>query len=98
MLEETIERRFGKGVYCDVPLGLYLVRGENIVILGEVVRGSAPLCLCVCATVAAAVSVCGAGGCWIAFEWADPETGGMALACECVCAFVFACVCMCVFL
>jgi hypothetical protein len=39
VMEETRERRFGKGVYSDVMLGLYLVRGENIVLLGEVVSG-----------------------------------------------------------
>ena len=34
-------------MYTDVPLGLYLVRGENIVVLGEMVR-----------LAAAALSVC----------------------------------------
>lgn len=24
------------GKYCDVPLGLYIVRGDNIVFLGEI--------------------------------------------------------------
>ena len=24
------------GVYCDIPLGMYIVRGDNIVLLGEI--------------------------------------------------------------
>ena len=25
-----------KGKYCDIPLGLFLVRGDNLIMLGEV--------------------------------------------------------------
>ena len=35
-------------MYTDVPLGLYLVRGENIVVLGEMVRLAAAAALSVC--------------------------------------------------
>lgn len=35
-LESTAERVILKGKYCDIPLGLYIVRGDNIVLLGEV--------------------------------------------------------------
>ena len=27
---------FGTGKYCDVPLGLYVVRGDSIVLMGEI--------------------------------------------------------------
>lgn len=37
VLEETRERKFGNGVYCDIPVGLYLLRGESIVMIGEFV-------------------------------------------------------------
>ena len=27
---------FGTDKYCDIPLGLFLVRGDNLILLGEV--------------------------------------------------------------
>jgi len=35
ILEDTCERALLGKKYCDVPIGLYIVRGENIVLLGE---------------------------------------------------------------
>jgi U6 snRNA-associated Sm-like protein LSm1 len=29
--------------YCDVPLGLYVIRGENVVLIGELVITSVAL-------------------------------------------------------
>jgi U6 snRNA-associated Sm-like protein LSm1 len=36
VLEECCERRYSGQCYGDVPLGLYIVRGENVVVLGEI--------------------------------------------------------------
>lgn len=36
VIEDTSERILMTGIYCDVPLGLYIVRGDNIVLLGEI--------------------------------------------------------------
>lgn len=36
ILENTCERVLLTGKYCDVPLGLYIVRGDTIVLLGEI--------------------------------------------------------------
>ena len=36
VIEDTSERILMPGTYCDVPLGLYIVRGDNIVLLGEI--------------------------------------------------------------
>jgi len=36
VLEDTVERVLLKNEYCDVPLGLYIVRGDQIVLLGEI--------------------------------------------------------------
>lgn len=36
ILEGTCERVLLTGKYCDFPLGLYIVRGDNIVLLGEI--------------------------------------------------------------
>ena len=38
VLEFTVERIFVGDAYGDVPLGLYLVRGENVVLVGQIVR------------------------------------------------------------
>ncbi|CAK4703129.1 unnamed protein product [Aphanomyces euteiches] len=35
VLEETCERHVVGNTYCDIPLGLYIIRGENIVLMGE---------------------------------------------------------------
>lgn len=36
ILEDTCERVLLTGKFCDFPLGLYIVRGDNIVLLGEI--------------------------------------------------------------
>ena len=36
MLEGAVERHVVGSQYGDVPLGLYILRGENIVLLGEI--------------------------------------------------------------
>ncbi|ETV76943.1 hypothetical protein, variant 2 [Aphanomyces astaci] len=35
VLEGTCERHVVGNTYCDIPLGLYIIRGENIVLMGE---------------------------------------------------------------
>ena len=42
VLEEAVERIIYEKQFADVPLGLYVIRGENVVLLGEMVR--APAC------------------------------------------------------
>ena len=34
---DTIERIFVKQFYADIPRGIFLVRGENVLLLGEIV-------------------------------------------------------------
>lgn len=36
VLQETIERIFVEDVYADIVRGIYLVRGENVLLLGEI--------------------------------------------------------------
>ncbi|CAM9245126.1 unnamed protein product [Heterosigma akashiwo] len=36
VIENTFERHVVDGCYGDIPLGLYLVRGDAVVLLGEV--------------------------------------------------------------
>lgn len=36
MLQDTVERLFVKNLYADVDRGLFLVRGENVLLLGEI--------------------------------------------------------------
>ncbi|KAL8883974.1 MAG: hypothetical protein Q9215_007880 [Flavoplaca cf. flavocitrina] len=38
VLQDTIERIFIEDIYVDVPRGIFLVRGENVLLLGEIVR------------------------------------------------------------
>ena len=38
VLQDTIERIFIEDIYADVPRGIFLVRGENVLLLGEIVR------------------------------------------------------------
>ena len=38
MLQETVERIYTKDVYADIQRGVYIVRGENVLLLGEIVR------------------------------------------------------------
>lgn len=37
VLEGVCERVIVGSLYCDIPLGLYIVRGENVVLIGELV-------------------------------------------------------------
>ncbi|KAJ5175913.1 uncharacterized protein N7482_001790 [Penicillium canariense] len=36
VLQDTIERIYAGKLYADVPRGIFLVRGENVLLLGEV--------------------------------------------------------------
>jgi U6 snRNA-associated Sm-like protein LSm1 len=36
VLENSSERKFAGGKYCDVEQGVFLVRGENVTLIGEV--------------------------------------------------------------
>lgn len=38
VLQDTIERLFCQNLYCDIERGMFLVRGENVLLLGEIVR------------------------------------------------------------
>ena len=38
MLQDTVERIYTKDVYADIQRGIYIVRGENVLLLGEIVR------------------------------------------------------------
>ncbi|KAL9067633.1 MAG: hypothetical protein Q9157_006749, partial [Trypethelium eluteriae] len=38
VLQDTIERIFAANLYADVHRGIYIVRGENVLMLGEIVR------------------------------------------------------------
>jgi len=35
VLENALERIIVGDLYCDIPLGLYVIRGENVVLIGE---------------------------------------------------------------
>ncbi|EFJ28168.1 hypothetical protein SELMODRAFT_146440 [Selaginella moellendorffii] len=35
VLEKAVERIIVGDLYCDLPLGLYIIRGENVVLVGE---------------------------------------------------------------
>ena len=37
VLEGACERVIVGEIYCDIPLGLYVIRGENVVLIGELV-------------------------------------------------------------
>lgn len=37
VLEGACERVIVGEQYCDIPLGLYVIRGENVVLIGELV-------------------------------------------------------------
>ncbi|KAF4550208.1 Hypothetical protein D9617_18g033990 [Elsinoe fawcettii] len=36
VLESTVERIYGGHKYAEVPRGLFLIRGENVLLLGEI--------------------------------------------------------------
>lgn len=48
VLENAVERIYVKEVYADIPRGVFLVRGENVLLLGEIVCFPA-----ICATLSA---------------------------------------------
>lgn len=37
VLQDTVERIFVQEYYADIPRGVFLVRGENVLLLGEIV-------------------------------------------------------------
>jgi len=37
VLQDTIERIFVEDVHADISRGIFLVRGENVLLLGEIV-------------------------------------------------------------
>ena len=37
VLQDTIERIFVRALYADITRGIFLVRGENVLMLGEIV-------------------------------------------------------------
>jgi U6 snRNA-associated Sm-like protein LSm1 len=37
VLQDTIERIYAQNIFADVPRGIFLVRGENVLLLGEIV-------------------------------------------------------------
>jgi len=42
VLQDTIERLFVQNLYADIERGLFIVRGENVSLLGEIVRYYCP--------------------------------------------------------
>ncbi|KAL1992736.1 hypothetical protein VTN49DRAFT_3492 [Thermomyces lanuginosus] len=36
VLQDTVERIYAGNLYADIPRGLFLVRGENVLLLGEI--------------------------------------------------------------
>jgi len=44
VLEDTIQRIIVGGKYGDIPLGLYVLRGDSVVLLGEVDEESEARC------------------------------------------------------
>eukprot|EP00743_Colponemidia_sp_Colp-15_P005735 GILK01006165.1.p1 GENE.GILK01006165.1~~GILK01006165.1.p1 ORF type:complete len:136 (+),score=17.30 GILK01006165.1:51-458(+) len=36
LLEDTHERHIVNDMYADIPLGIYIIRGENVVLLGDI--------------------------------------------------------------
>ncbi|XP_065850959.1 sm-like protein LSM1A [Euphorbia lathyris] len=47
VLEGACERVIVGDLYCDIPLGLYIIRGENVVLIGEldVEKEELPSCM-----------------------------------------------------
>ena len=43
MLQDTVERLFVQNLYADIERGLFLVRGENVSLLGEIVGLGKPI-------------------------------------------------------
>ncbi|KAM5445205.1 hypothetical protein MaudCBS49596_007743 [Microsporum audouinii] len=36
VLQDTVERLYAENLYADIPRGVYLIRGENVLLLGEI--------------------------------------------------------------
>ncbi|KAL4754587.1 hypothetical protein BDW72DRAFT_165695 [Aspergillus terricola var. indicus] len=36
LLQDTVERMYAGNLYTDIPRGVFLVRGENVLLLGEI--------------------------------------------------------------
>ncbi|KAF3482713.1 putative Small nuclear ribonucleoprotein Lsm8 [Arthroderma uncinatum] len=36
VLQDTVERVYAEKLYADIPRGVYLIRGENVLLLGEI--------------------------------------------------------------
>ena len=47
VLERALERIIVGELYCDLPLGLYIIRGENVVLIGELVSILWLLSICI---------------------------------------------------
>ena len=45
VLEDTVERIYQGNAFAESWRGLYLIRGENVVLLGEIVRCDVQCCL-----------------------------------------------------
>ncbi|KAF6765951.1 hypothetical protein DFP72DRAFT_865185, partial [Ephemerocybe angulata] len=43
VLENTYERIYHQGLFAERHHGLFLIRGENVVLMGEIVRPTLPL-------------------------------------------------------
>lgn len=58
VLENARERKFAPGIFCDIPVGLYILRGESMMLIAEFVScpplarlppvSCAPPVLCAC--------------------------------------------------
>jgi hypothetical protein len=44
VLEDTVERIYSGSTFAEKWCGLFLIRGENVVLLGEIVSGRPPVC------------------------------------------------------
>jgi LSM domain len=46
VLEDTVERIYAGNTFAEKWCGLFLIRGENVVLLGEIVPSHSPLTYC----------------------------------------------------
>ena len=44
VLEHTLERHVAGGKYCDIPLGIYMVKGDTVVLTAELVSDTQTAC------------------------------------------------------
>lgn len=42
VLQDTVEKLYAGSLYADIPRGIFLVRGENVLLLGEIVPLPSP--------------------------------------------------------